>query len=481
MSNKITQKKILKSLFWKIMENGGVQLINFLITIILARILSPEDYGLMAIILIFINLSNVIIQKGFNIALIQKKEADELDFSTAFYVSIFISVIFYGILYFSSPYIARFYGQEKLIIILRVLSVNLILGAISSIQIAIITREMDFKKLFNRSILATIISGVSGIITAYLGLGVWALVIQQIVNQFVATIVMWNTMEWRPKLVFSFKRLFNILDYGWSILIANLISTIFKNIRSLVIGKIYTVDMLGFYNRGRQFPELIFTVVDSSIQSVMLPTFSSEQENRILVKNMLRRTIKISTFLIFPAMLGLAVISKPLIIILLTEKWAQCIPFFKIYCIVYMILPIHTANLQAIQSLGYSRKILKLEIIVKIIEVFILIISLNYGVYAIAMGMLISSIITLFINLYPNKNLLNYSLKEQLIDIFPALCLSISMAIIISFLDLLNVNLWLTLILQVILGVIVYIILSQIFKIESYQYLINTLKSSIKK
>lgn len=476
MSKKITKNDVLSSLVWKFMECGGSQAINFLVSIILARLLTPKDYGIIALITIFINLANVFIQTGFNTALIQKKDADELDFSTVFYISLFIATLLYILLFFASPYIAEFYGQSLLIPILRVLAITLFFGAVNSIQIAIISRNMQFKKLFYRNLGAMIISGVVGITMAYKGFGVWSLVGQQLTNQIISTIIMWFTVKWRPRILFSFERLKGLLSYGWKILVSNLISTLFLNLRDIIIGKIYNPSMLGYFNRGRQFPALIITNIDGSIQSVMLPTYSSEQDNRKRVKEMVRRSITTSSFIIFPMMVGLAIVAEPLVKILLTDKWLPCVPFLQIFCATYMLMPIHTANLQAIQALGYSGILLKLEIIRKTLELIVLLVSLKYGIYMIALGTLLTSIISLIINSYPNIKLLNYSYKEQLKDVIPSLILSIIMGAAVYSIQFIGISAGLTLLIQIFIGLIIYIMLARIFKIECYTYLFNTLR-----
>ena len=282
---------------------------------------------------------------------------------------------------------------------------------------------MQFKKLFFSSSIAITISGILGIILAYSGFGVWALVAQQLLNQIIIVIVLLIILKWYPKLVFSFKRIKILFRYGWKLLLSSLIDTIYMNIRSLIIGKIYHPAILGFYNRGDQFPQIIVSNINGAIQSVMLPALSNEQENKEKVKNMVRRAIVTSSFIIFPMMIGLAVVAEPVVKILLTDKWLACVPFMQIFCISYALWPIHTANLQAINALGHSEIYLKLELVKKILGTVILVISLFFGVYAIAIGTLVSGVISTFINAHPNKKLLNYSYIEQIKDILPSLFL----------------------------------------------------------
>lgn len=478
---KDTKRKVIQSLFWKLMERGGVQGIQFVVQIVLARILSPNDYGIIALLTIFISLANVFIQSGFNTALIQKKNVKEEDFSSVLYISLAVSTLLYIVLFFASPFIADFYKIEELKQVLRVLSIILFFGAFNSIQNAIIARNMQFKKLFIASVFSILISGTVGITLAYSGVGVWALVAQQIINQASITIIFFFTLKWRPKLIFSINRVGDLFSYGWKLLVSSLIDTLYMNLRGLIVGKVYTSDMLAFYNRGEQFPQLIVNNLNGSIQSVMLPTLSAEQENIKRVKELVRRSIVTSSFLIFPLMIGLAVVGEPLIIILLTEKWLPCVPFMQIFCLSYALWPIHTSNLQAINALGRSDIFLKLEIIKKIIGVIILIISMFYGVYVIALGTLLSGIISSFINAYPNLKLLNYGYKEQVKDVFPSLSLSLIMGLVTYSILFLNLSPYLTLVIQIFIGVIVYIGLAKLFKLECYEYLLSTIKGVLNK
>ncbi|MDT2833545.1 lipopolysaccharide biosynthesis protein [Vagococcus carniphilus] len=474
------KNNVILSLFWKLLERGGTQGIQFLIQIVLARILLPEDYGAIALVTILITLANVFVQSGFNTALIQKKNSDSLDFSSVFYFSVVFSIILYFVIYLSAPGISKFYNVGDLTNVIRVTGLTLIFGSINSIQNAVISKTMRFKKLFVSSLGAMVISGTLGIIFAFLGYGIWALVVQQLTNQISISIILWFTVKWRPTREFSFFRLKGLFSYGWKILVSSLIDTLYANIRSLFIGRVYTPEQLGFYTRGDQFPALLVTNINGSIQSVMLPVLSKEQDDKKKVKQLVRRSIVTSSYLLFPMMVGLAIVSKPLIILLLTDKWLPAVVFVQIACFTYSLWPIHTANLQAINALGRSDIFLKIEIIKKSIGIFILLFTLRYGVVAIALGGGVTGIISTFVNAFPNKKLLNYSFREQWKDIIPSLFLSILMGISIYPLKFIIFNNFLLLLAQITLGTIVYIALSKIFKIETYNYLKNTL-ISIKK
>jgi O-antigen/teichoic acid export membrane protein len=479
MNQEVNKSKIMTAFGWKFMERGGTQGTQFIIQIVLARLLVPEDYGIISLISIFITIANVFIQSGFSTALIQKKETDKVDFSSVFYISLFVSTLIYILLFFTAPEIATFYNEPKLTPVLRVLSITLFLGAFNSIQNAIISKRLEFKKLFFGSFGAIIISGAIGITLAYMGFGVWALVLQQLMNQLLVVVILSFSIKWRPELIFSFVRVKGLFSYGWKLLLSSLIDTFYMNMRSLFIGKLYTPSMLAFYNRGDQFPQIVVSNIVGTVQSIMLPVLSAEQDNKQKLKEMVRRSIAISSFILFPLMTGLAVIAEPLVIILLTDKWLPCVPFLQIFCASYAFWPIHTANLQAINALGRSDIFLKLEIIKKTIGIVILGVTIYLGVFAIAVGLVVSGIVFTLINAYPNIVLLKYKYKEQMNDIMPSLVLSLIMGALIYNFKWLNLSPWLTLILQVFSGIILYVGMAKILKLECFNYLTSTLKSVI--
>lgn len=473
--------KVISSLFWKMMERGGTQGVQFIVQLVLARLLLPDDYGVLALVTIFITIANVFIQSGFSTALVQRKEIDEEYISSTFFLMMSISVLLYILLFFLAPCIANFYNEPVIKPIIRVLSITLLFGAVNSVQTAVLSREMQFKKYFYSSISAIIISGIIGIVLAYRGWGVWALVAQQLSNTFVSTLVLWFTVKWRPKFMFSIKKVKELFSYGWKILCAALIENIYNEMYGLVIGKRYNSETLGYYNRGKQFPEVIVNNVNGSISSVMLSALSSQQDDKEKMKHMVRRSIITSSFIIFPILCGLAVIAQPLIEILLTDKWLNVVPFLQIMCFTYAFYLIDTANLQAIKSIGRTDVYLKLEIMKKVIGVIILIISVPFGIMTMVMLQPVYSIISNLINTYPNKKFLNYSIKQQYKDILPSILLTIFMGIIIYPIKYIIHNNIVLLLVQILLGAIIYIVAAYILKLDALMYLVNTLKDLIKK
>lgn len=472
----ITKNKVISSIIWKFLERGGVQGIQFVLSIVLARLVSPSDYGIIALLLVFIQIATVFIQNGFNTALIQKKESDDLDFSSVFYLSIFVAVILYVVLFYTAPLVAKFYKSEILTSLLRVLSLTLFFGAINSVQTAYVSKTMQFKKFFFSSMGAVTGSGTLGIILAYKGYGVWALVWQQLSNICLTCLILAFTVKWRPKLMFSFKRVKTLFSFGWKLLCSGLLDTIFRNLYNLVIGRLYDSTQLGIFNRGQQFPQVIATNLDGSIQSVMLPTLSAHNDDISEVKRITRRSISMSAFVLMPCMFGLAAVAEPLVKVLLTEKWLPCVPYLQLACICYALYPIHTANLTGINALGRSDIFLKLEIVKKILTVITLLASLPFGVLGMAVGQVFSGFIGTFINAYPNKKLMNYSYIEQVKDLLPTFILSILMSVIVWLIHFIQMPEILLLIVQILVGIITYIILCKLFKIETYEYFINTIK-----
>ena len=472
----VSKNKVISSLIWKFLERGGVQGVQFVLSIILARLVTPEDYGVIAILLVFIQIATVFIQSGFNTALIQKKESDDLDFSSIFYLSIVVAGILYVILFFTSPFVAKFYKSESLTKLLRVISLTLFFGAVNSVQNAYVSKTMQFRRFFFSSMGAVIGSGFVGIILACKGFGVWALVFQQLVKDFLICVILWFTVKWRPKFIFSFARVKTLFSFGWKLLVSGLLDTVFRNIYNLIVGRIYNKETLGFFNRGQQFPQVIATNLDGSIQSVMLPTLSSHNDDVAEVKRITRRSISMSAFLLMPCMFGLAAVAEPLVKVLLTDKWLPCVPFLQLACISYAIYPIHTANLTGINALGRSDIFLKLEIIKKVITILNIVITIPLGIYAMAIGQVISAFISSFINAWPNKKLMNYTYFEQWKDLMPSFLCSIVMAAGVWSLHFIPMPSIVLLLIQIIVGVVVYILFCKIFKIETFSYFINTIR-----
>lgn len=481
MTEENMKSKVLSGLFWKVMENGGVQGVQFVVSIVLARLLSPDEYGIISLITIFITIANVFVQSGFNTALIQKKEADELDFCSVFYLSLGVAAILYAILFVGAPAIGAFYEKPELSPVLRVLALILFFGAFTSVQTALVSRQMQFRKLFFSSLGAVVVSGVLGIAAAGLGAGVWALVLQQLSYQLMCGVILWFTVRWRPHLKFSLERVKTLFSFGWKLLCSSLIDTVYNNIYGLIIGKVYNSEMLAHYDKGNQFPMLLVNNLNGAIQSVMLPALSSSQDEKERMKALVRRSIATSSFLVVPMMAGLMAVAEPMISLLLTDKWLPCVPFLRLMCISYAFWPIHTANLQAINAMGRSDVFLKLEVIKKVIGVAALAISVPFGVFVMVALKPVVSLISTFVNAWPNQMLLGYHLKEQWADLLPSFALSAVMGIVVYGIQFFGMSPLLTLCIQVFAGIAIYAILAWVFKVETFRYLLETAFGFLKK
>ena len=461
-------KIVINSMLWKLLEQFSSQGVSFIITIILARILMPSDYGIIAIIIVFINLARVIVNGGLNTALIQKKNADQTDFSTILWFCMFISVVLYGLLYFSAPFIASFYDNNLLC--------KVFFNSFNSIQQAYVARHMLFRKLFYVNAVAVLVSGVVGIVMAYSGYGVWALVAQSLLSAIACSVLMWFSVKWRPTFEFSPQRFKGLFDYGWKIFMTEFIIAIYQDIRSLIIGKLYQPSALAFFDRGKALPSLVMNNVINSINAVLLPAFSYEQNDKIRVKQMMRRSVQVSHFFVLPLLIGFLVTSKGIVLLLLTEKWLPAVPFIQIFCIALILQPIQNINLTAIKSLGYSGITLKLEIIKKIIEAIILIVSFLIDVYAVAWGIVLYNLLCIFVNLRPIKRIVNYGIGEQIKDVIPTLVAAIIMGGVVYLFGFLPLNTIWILSFQVLVGMITYWLSVRTFKLDSYYFLLDYIK-----
>lgn len=478
---KENSNKVISNFLWRFMERCGAQGVTFIVSIVLARLLDPAVYGTVALVTVFTSIMQVFVDSGMGNALIQKKGADDLDFSSVFYFNVIACTFLYLVMFFSAPLIANFYSMPELTSIIRVLSLILIISGVKNVQQAYVSRNMLFKRFFFSTLGGTIGAAIIGIIMAYLNFGVWALVTQMLFNATIDTLILWITVKWRPKKMFSFKRLKELFSYGWKLLVSSLIDTVYNDLRQLIIGKMYSENDLAFYNQGKKFPNLIVTNINTSIDSVLLPTMSKVQDNTDRVKQMTRRAIKTSTYLMMPIMVGLAVCAEPLVRLILTDKWLPCVPFLRIFCITYAFYPIHTANLNAIKAMGRSDLFLILEVIKKIIGIIAILSTMWFGVLPMAYSLLVTSVLNQIINAWPNRKLLGYHYIHQLKDILPQIILSLLMGVIVFCIQLINLNDILTLFIQVAVGVMVYIAGSRLFHIDSYDYLMDAIKKVFKK
>lgn len=476
MNSNSLKSKTISGLLWKFAERIGAQAITFILSIILARLLSPSDYGAIAILLVFIIIADVFANAGFGSALIQKKDADDLDFSSVFYFSFIFSVFVYFVVFLAAPFIANFYSMPILEQTLQVLALRIPVAAINSVQQAYVSRNMQFKKFFYSTLSGTAASAVVGIFMAYNGYGIWSLVGQYLSNAVINTIVLFSVISWRPQLIFSLQRLKSLFSYGWKLLLSGLLDTGYQSLNSLLIGKFYTPADLAFFDTGKKFPMVIVTNINSSISSVLFPALASEQDEPERVKAHTRKAIQISSYIMWPMMLGMAACADSIVSLVLTDKWLPAVPYLQIACITYGLWPIHTANLQAINAMGRSDIFLKLEIVKKIVGISILMFTIQYGVLAIALGGIFGGIIGTFINSYPNGYLLKYSYMEQIKDILPSVILALFIAVIIKCFNNYFENSVSLLIVDILLFITLYILISYLINNKEFNYIINTIK-----
>lgn len=480
---RIVQSKVASGFMWKLLERFGVQGVQFVLQIVLARLLDPQHYGVLSIMIIFTNLANIFVQRGFSTSLIQNKDVTEEDYSSILWVSLTIALGLYVLLFFTAPWIAGFYEIPSIVVPFRVLALMLIPGAFNSVQLAKISREMDFKRVFQSNIAGIIISGLLGIMLAYMGAGLWALVAQSITNITVVCIVMWFTVDWRPRWICNIKRVKVLFAYGWKLLVSSLLDTLYIDLSSLIIGKKYDSGTLGYYNRGKQFPQFLMNSINGAVQSVMLPAMAEQQDEKNRVKSLMRNSITISAYVVFPMMAGLAAVAEPLVELLLTDKWLFCVPYMRIFCFAYAFYPIHSCNLQAINAMGRSDLFLKLEIIKKsygIVALTIAVFCFDSPI-AIALIDVVTTWLGWFVNSYPNKKLIGYSFKEQMADLLPPMIMTIIMCVSVMLIGNLNIGTVAMLCLQIVVGVIIYLLLSIIIKPTPYKLAVEQLRKMIQR
>lgn len=479
----MAHKSIAKDVMWKFLERFGCLGVQFVLQIVLGRILGTALYGELSFMIIFTTLANVFVQKGFNTALIQNKDVDEEDYSSVFWVSIAIAAVLYGVLFAGAPFLSRFFKMPHIVAPFRVLALMLFPGALNSIQVAKISRKMDFKKLFFSHVGAILFSGCLGIVIAVNGGGLWALVAQSLSNITVTCIMMIFFVKVRIKRVCNMQRIKVLFGFGWKVLVSSLIDTIYQDLRSLVIGKQYDSSTLGCYNKGKHFPQFINNAVNGTLQSVMLPVMSKKQDDSAQLKAMMRNSIKLSAYVMFPVMAGLAATATPLVDLLLTEKWLPCVPYLRIYCFTFAFYPVNTCNLQAINAIGRSDIFLKLEVIKKVYGVIALIIAMTcfHSPIAIAMTGAVTTILGCFVNAFPNKKLIGYSYFEQMKDMLPSFVMAVIMLAGVLLMQLLGLSSVVMLLVQVLTGIIIYLVLSVIFKPAGFTMLKDIIRNLLKK
>lgn len=471
--------KIIRSLFYKFIERFAVKGIGLVISILLARMLAPSAFGEIAILIVCADLSLTLVDGGLNTALVQSRNVSESDYSTVFYITLALSCVMIVLLQLFAPLIARFYKSPEIVAPLRFYAFSLLFSSFNSIQVARMQREMRFKEMMYCNLAATVLSGMLGVILAYKGAGLWALVIYYFAQVVVTCLSLSFVLRWFPGSRFSKDSAKRLYGFGFKMLAASLITTLYNDIRPLIIGKKFSTADLGYYDRGQRFSSTISLNLDVAVQSVMFPVLSQVQDDKAQFLSMLRRTKQLGAFVIFPAMLGMAAVAQPMVRLLLTDSWLPCVIFVEILCLAEAQVPLTSSNLVAVKSLGRSDIYAKQEILRRVLMLTVLLISVLAfdSVVAIAVGFLISAWLDCFVTSLSVNALLGYGFFDQLRDVWKSALTSVLMAAVVFALGLLPMPLFIGLLLQITGGCLVYIIFNLLLRNESLLYVSGLLKN----
>ena len=460
--------KTVKGVGWSFIDNLSSSGITFLVGLVLARLLTPSEYGIMAILTIFIAVSNSIVDSGFSNALIRKTDARRVDYNTVFLFNLAVSGLLYAVLFFAAPAISVFFKEPLLVEVMRVIGWVLVVNALAIIPRTLFVKEVNFKTQTKVSLIASISSGVVGIGMALAGMGVWSLVGQQLSRQLLNTLFLWIYCTWRPILEFSMQSFRELFGFGSKILLSGLLNTVFNEIYALVIGRCYTSAQLGQYTRANQFSQIFSSNLTTVIQRVSYPVLSSIQDESERLREAYRKVIKSTMLISFACMLGLAAVARPLILILIGEKWLPAVGFLQIICFSGMLFPLHAINLNILQVKGRSDLFLRLEIIKKIIAVGPLVLGVLFSIEYMLWGSVCTSLIAYFLNSYYSADLINYPTKEQIKDILPTFLVSFATAAVMWSLTLLSLSNWLLLPLQCLLGIALAVLIYECLHLPEY-------------
>ena len=469
MSEQSLKDKTVKGVAWSGIDNVAQYAVSFVVSIVLARLLSPDDYGLLGIIAIFTAICTALINGGFANALIRKKEVTEDDYNTTFIVNFGMSLLLYVVIFFCSPLIAKFFDRDELVLLTRVSSVSMIIGALAIVQQTRLTKKIDFKTQTKITVIASISSGVIGIIMALLGCGVWSLVTQQLSSQAIRTILLWMFNHWAPQLRFSITSFRELFGFGWKMMVSGLLDTVWKELYQVVVGKFYSPATLGQYTRANQFSQMFSSNLTNVIQRVTFPVLSDIQDNKTRMVNAYRRIIKTTMFITAVCMFFLGAISEPLIYCLIGPQWHEAATYLPLICISGSLYPLHAINLNMLQVQGRSDLFLVLEIIKKIIGLGPLFVGAFVGIIPMLYVSLVVGIISYFLNSYFPGKLLGYSSWVQIKDVAPSYGIATAVALSVWFLKYLPISNWIILPLQILVGSTAFFVLCKFCKIQEYE------------
>lgn len=460
--------KTIKGVGWSFADNIFNQGITFLVGLVLARLLTPEEYGLIGIITIFIAVFNSIVDSGFSNALIRKTDAKDIDYNTVFIINLASSVVLFLVMLFCAPLIARFFNQPQLAPLTKVMSSVIIINAFAIIQRTILVKKVDFRTQTKVSLIASITSGIVGIGMALAGFGVWSLAGQQISRQFLNTLFLWIYAKWYPKFLFSMQSFKELFGFGWKLLVSGLLDTVWREIYQVIIGKCYSADTLGQYTRAQQFGSIFSSNLTAIVQRVSYPVLSEIQDNKERLKKAYKKVIKVTMLVTFCCMLGLAAIAEPMIVTFIGSKWLPAVPFLQIISLQMMLYPLHAINLNMLQVQGRSDLFLKLEIVKKIIAIGPLLLGVFINIYWMLAGSVITGFVSYYLNAFYSGKFLNYSMWEQVKDIWPSFSVAGIMGIIVWGLSFFHLPSFVLLTIQLFVGFSVVIILCELSKLDSY-------------
>ncbi len=480
MTDSNIKNKTVTGFFWQLSQKVLCQVVSFGISVVLARLLLPSDYGVIAICSMFLVLTGIFIGGGLGTALVQKKNADDIDFCTVFYSGLVLSIVVYLAVFFAAPYIAIFFKNEQITAVIRVLALSMPIGTLSGVQNAFVSKQMIFKKFFYSSLIGTIASGAVGLGMALTGFGVWALVGQNLVSTITNTLVLFCIIDWHPKLIFSYERFKQLFSFGWKMAVVNILTTFFYQLKGYVIGYKYSAAQLAYYNRGEGLPSILYNNINGTISDVLFPALSQLQDDKEALKRALSRAMRISSFFLIPALFGLAAISDKLVIIIFSEKWAPSIPFMQVICMISCSDILGMANYQAIKAVGRADTLLKMEFLKRPAMFAILIATMFISPLAIAVGQLVYSILAFVVNAYPNRKYIGYPIWQQMKDVGKNFLISLVMAIVVYLLGTLGLNMYVSVVLQVVTGALLYYVMSRTLNKEDYGYVMNFVKEKFR-
>lgn len=473
------RKKALSGIFWTFAQQFSVQGISFIVSIVLARILLPAEFGIIGMISVFVAIGNSLVNSGLTQSLIRSKSLTQADYSTVFFFNIIGSVIVYLIVFFTAPLISILYHQEILTNILRVYCLSFLIDAFTSIQIAKLTKEMNFKAQMIVVLPSLIISGIWGIIMANYGLGVWSLVFMTLIQKVLVTIQYWLRTKWYPSFIFDKKIFKEHFFFGYKLTIVGLMDSVFSNIYQIIIGKYFSPAQVGYFTRADTMKQLPVYNISTALKKVTYPLFAALQDDDIKLKSAYKQVMQLTLYVICPILVFMAILAEPLFRFLLTEKWLPAVPYFQILCFAGILLPVQSYNLNVLQVKGRTDLYLRLEIFKKIIIVLTIFVSINFGIMGLIWGQLVISILLFFVNTFYSGRFINYSTAEQMKDIFPVLMFSLLVGIVVYFLDyFLAKNHFhdiLRLIISPAVGLLLYFAVSKMIKLQAYTSIINIL------